>query len=706
RIGIDIGGTFTDFVVYDPSTQQIQTFKLLSTPRDPAEAVLEGLRRIQAESVQCSVTSDQSLNTDHCSLITVIHGSTVATNALLERKGARTALITTRGFRDVIQIGRQNRPALYDLFVDPPPPLIPEELRFEVDERVAHTGEVLQALDPAQVDGLVEKLKTQNVKSVAVCLLFSFLRPEHEQIIAEKLRAAGFLVSSSSEIIPEYREYERTSTTAVNAYVSPVLDKYLYHLENAHPLPNPPPFRTTGMGEGENGGMKRGARLRVMQSNGGNISPAEARRHAVRCILSGPAGGVVGCEYVAKAALTPQPPLPKAGEGELKVITFDMGGTSTDVSLIDGEPQITTEAAVSGCPIRVPTLDIHTIGAGGGSIAHADAGGALRVGPESAGADPGPACYGKGVLPTVTDANLVLGRLSAEHFLGGQMPLDKERASDALTRLGKKLGLTPEKAALGVVQVANAHMERALRVISVERGHDPRRFTLLSFGGAGGLHAADLARGLGIPRVLVPPLASTLSAFGMLAADVIKDYTQTVMLPGDTPIAELAARLAPFAERGRLEVEEEGVTADRIRVERFLDMRYHGQSYELIVPFSEQVRATFHEIHQKTYGYARPEAPVEIVNLRLRAVGETTPPPLAPQPLNEADPTAALLDRREVVFNSGKVVTPFYRAESLRPGNLIAGPAVVVRADTTILLGPTDRAEVDAFGNLIIEVGK
>jgi N-methylhydantoinase A len=383
-----------------------------------------------------------------------------------------------------------------------------------------------------------------------------------------------------------------------------------------------------------------------------------------------------------------------------------MGGTSTDVSLIDGEPQITTEAVVSGCPIRVPTLDIHTIGAGGGSIAHADAGGALRVGPESAGADPGPACYGKGVLPTVTDANLVLGRLSAEHFLGGQMPLDKERAHAALTKLGKELGLDATHAALGVVQVANAHMERALRVISVARGHDPRCFTLISFGGAGGLHAVDLARGLGIPRVFIPPLASTLSAFGMLAADVIKDYTQTVMLPGDTPIAELSARLAPFAERGRREVAEEGVTADRIRVERFLDMRYQGQSYELIIPFSEQVMATFHEIHQKTYGYARPEAPVEIVNLRLRAVGETTPPPLIPQPLSEADPTAALLDRREVVFNSGELVSPLYRAESLRPGNRLAGPAVVVRADTTILLGPADQAEVDIYSNLIIQIGQ
>jgi N-methylhydantoinase A len=681
RIGIDIGGTFTDFVIYDPSTQQIRTFKLLSTPRDPAEAVLEGLRRIRKkESVQYSVSSDQSQ-------ITVIHGSTVATNALLERKGATTALITTRGFRDVLQIGRQNRPALYDFFADPLPPLVPSELRFEVDERVDHEGKILKSLDASEVDALVEKLKTQNITSVAVCLLFSFLRPEHEQRIGEKLRQAGYLVSLSSEIIPEYREYERTSTTVVNAYVSPVMGKYLTNLE-------------FGLGEGVS--------LQVMQSNGGSISPAEARREAVRCILSGPAGGVVGCEYVAKA-LTPRPS-PEIGRGDgVRVITFDMGGTSTDVSLIDGKPQITTEAIVSGCPIRVPLLDIHTIGAGGGSIAQVDAGGALRVGPESAGADPGPACYGKGgatpPLPTVTDANVVLGRIPPEHFLGGEMPLNFDRAYAALERLGKELNLSAEQAALGVVAVANAHMERALRVISVERGRDPRQFTLLSFGGAGGLHAADLARGLGIPRVLVPPLASTLSAFGMLAADVVKDYTLTVMLPGTTSIAELAARLEPLAERGRGEVLTEGVPAEKVRIERFLDMRYRGQSYELIVPFTDSVYADFHSQHLTNYGYAQEEAPVEVVNLRVKAVGAVDPPPLPREENHSTGSAAAMIEKRDVLFAQGKQSTPMVQGESLHAGNQLTGPAVIVRSDTTILLSPSDKAEVDAFGNLLIEVG-
>ncbi len=682
RIGIDIGGTFTDFVVYDPASGQLRTFKLLSTPRDPAQAVLDGLQRI--------FESSQLLNTDNCSPITVIHGSTIATNALLERKGAPTALVTTRGFGDVLQIGRQNRPALYDFFADPPPPLVPAELRFEVEERVDHEGHVLKVLEEGEEvvrqvrreKGEGEKGEGRRVESVAVCLLFSFLRPEHEQAIGERLRRAGYFVSLSSEILPEYREYERASTTVVNAYVSPIMDRYLSQLETHLPA---------------------GVRLGVMQSNGGSISPAQARREAVRCILSGPAGGVVGCEYVAKALAASSLP-GEEGPG-VRVITFDMGGTSTDVSLIDGAPQVTTEAVVGGCPIRVPLLDIHTIGAGGGSIARVDEGGALRVGPESAGAAPGPVCYGRGgTRPTVTDANLVLGRIPPEHFLGGQMPLDLERARAALERLGRELGLSAEEAALGVVAVANAHMERALRVISVERGRDPRAFTLLSFGGAGGLHAADLARALGIRRVLVPPLASTLSAFGMLAADVVKDYTLTVMLPGETPVDELTARLEPLAERGRRDLLAEGVPAEDIRIERFLDMRYRGQSYELIVPFSETVYADFHKQHLGQYGYANNDAPVEVVNLRVRAVGATTPPPLRREPPAGPDPEAARLETRPVRFEQGLLPTPLYRAEALRPGNRLAGPAVIVRADTTVLLGPSDRAEVDEFGNLLIEV--
>jgi N-methylhydantoinase A len=395
-----------------------------------------------------------------------------------------------------------------------------------------------------------------------------------------------------------------------------------------------------------------------------------------------------------------------------------MGGTSTDVSLIDGKPRITTEAIVSGGPIRVPILDIHTIGAGGGSIARLDVGGALRVGPESAGANPGPACYGRGDLPTVTDANVVLQRIPTDHFLGGKMPLDFVRARTALERLGKEMNLSAEEAALGVVAVANAKMERALRVISIERGHDPRAFTLLSFGGAGGLHALDLARSLGIQHVLVPPMASTLSAFGMLAANIVKDYTLTVMLPGSTSVPDLAIRMDPLVERGRREILAEGVHPEQIRIERFLDMRYRGQSYELIVPFCDDVYEEFHHFHEQQYGYANRSASIEVVNLRVQAIGLTSPPPLLPirnatlsgksttrSTKRYSDISRAILDKKKVIFPGGSFFTPLYQANELPSGCLIKGPAVVVRPDTTILLHQQDKGEIDLFGNLIIKVG-
>jgi N-methylhydantoinase A len=678
RIGVDIGGTFTDFVIYHPQIGRIETFKVLSTPSDPAEAVLKGLAALENRI---------RLNSG----VSIIHGSTVATNALLERKGARTALVTTRGFRDVLQIGRQNRPALYDFNADPPEPLVPVNWRLEVNERVDHNGRVLHSLNLSTVEDLISILDSSDIESVAVCLLFSFLHPEHEELIAEKLRSAGYFVSASHEILPEYREYERTSTTVVNAYVSPVMDRYLTHLKNALTAGNDSPH------------------LRVMQSNGGVISLEDARKNGVRCILSGPAGGLVGARYYGALA---QPGLEQhTSESDIsgiRLITFDMGGTSTDVSLIETEPHLTSESVVGGFPIRVPVLDIHTIGAGGGSIASVDLGGALRVGPQSAGADPGPACYGRGDLPTVTDANLVLGRLAPEFFLGGQMHLDLQRAINSLNRLGEELGFGSDgavQAALGVVEIANAHMERALRVISVERGHDPRDFTLLSFGGAGGLHASDLARRLGIPFVLVPPLASTLSAFGMLAADVVKDYSQTVMFSGDTPFSKLTEAISPLVERGLQQVEEEGIAPEDIHVERLLDLRYRGQSYELTVPFSEGISAGFHEIHRQTYGYARPDAEIEIVNLRVRAAGKVDSPKLSPLPLGDSDPKPALHDIRPVVGGDGKShPIPFYQGELLQPGNRISGPAVIFRSDTTILIGPTDLVSVDAYQNVLIQV--
>ena len=657
-IGIDIGGTFTDFVFYEGGPEpQLRTLKVPSTPSNPAEAVFTGL----AEAKQNSGPRR------------IVHGSTVATNALLERKGSRTALISTRGFADVLEIGRQARPELYDLFVDRPMPLVPSDLRFEVDERVTAQGEVLRALDIKSLDPMISSLRAAGVESVAVCLLFSFLRPEHETLIAEYLQPEDFFVSVSSEVLPEFREYERTSTTVVNAYLAPVIDLYLSQLEN-------------GLKDGE---------LRIMQSNGGTISAIRARSQAVRLVLSGPAGGVVGARHVA--SLT----------GFERLITFDMGGTSTDVSLCDGPALMTTEACLAGCAIGVPMVDVHTVGAGGGSIAHLDTGGALRVGPQSAGADPGPAAYGRGDMPTVTDANLVLGRLSAEMFLGGRMVLDMERARWALRRLADSLNLDLVSTALGIIEIANANMERAIRVISVDRGHDPRELLLVSFGGAGGLHASGLARRLGIPRVLLPPNAATLSAFGMLVADSIYHYSKTVMLASDaTTFAELEEFFVPLIAGARKDMMFEGFLSEDVTLELLLDMRYVGQSYEIPIPFDPDFKDNFHQVHRRSYGHSEPSASTEIVNVRLRAVGKTPKPELPTLKLGDGDPEQALIGIRPVMLQGGEKEVPFYDGTKLENDDRMFGPAIIVVPDTTLLLDFGDRARVDAYRNLIVDIAQ
>jgi N-methylhydantoinase A len=588
--------------------------------------------------------------------------------------------VATAGFRDLLTIGRQNRSQLYDFFTDRPDPLVPAELRLEVAERVDRHGNVLTPLDPVRLAPLIERLRQASVESVAVCLLFSFANPVHEQQIGAALRQAGLLVSLSSEILPEFREYERASTTAINAYVSPVLDRYLGRLAN----------------------QLHGVDFRIMQSNGGSISALQARREAVRSILSGPAGGTVGAFHVAQAA------------GFDRVLTFDMGGTSTDVALCNGGIRVTSEGEIGGLPVRIPVIDIHTVGAGGGSIAAVDVGGALRVGPQSAGADPGPACYGRGGdLPTVTDANLVLGRLPADHFLGSQMALDAAASEAALARLAEAAQLTPtaglslaQAAALGVVQIANAHMERALRVISVERGHDPADFALLSFGGAGGLHACDLARALGVRTVIVPPGASTLSAFGMLVADVVKDYVQTVMLAGTVEYGAMREKMETMEARGLADVAAEGVPAERITLHPQLDVRYRGQAYELTIPLTPDFSAAFHAEHQRVYSHSQRTAPLEIVNLRLRAVGSVPRPVLPAAEPGDPDASAALLGLRPVVLTTGLSEVPLYDGAALHPGHTIAGPAVVVYKDTTVFLDAGDRAAVDRHFNLIITVGR
>lgn len=669
-LGIDVGGTFTDLVLLDDAGQ-VSIHKLLTSARDPSVAILQGIADLNAGLEA-----------------TVVHGATVATNALLERRGARTALITTEGFRDVLEIGRQARSELYALEPTRPEPLVPRSWRFELPERIDRHGQVLHALDPGAVAAVLDRLREEGIESVAVSFLFSFLDPRHEQQVRDQLAAlegeAPF-VSLSSDVLPEYREYERTSTTVMNAYVTPLVARYLANLER---------------------GLE-GRRLRVMQSNGGAISAAAARAQAARTALSGPAGGVVGGAELARLA------------GFQQVITFDMGGTSTDVSLCPGQVQQTSEGNIAGLPLRLPIIDIHTVGAGGGSIARLDAGGALRVGPQSAGADPGPVCYG---LPgaqeiTVTDANLVLGRLDAHHFLGGRMTLDLERTTARFQELARRLSLPLEAAAWGVVRVANSNMERAIRTISVERGHDPRRFTLVAFGGAGPLHACELATALGIPRVLLPPGPGVLSALGMVLADVVKDYSRTVMLPARALEPGSLPRLfAPLLERARADLGAEGLVEESIELRPALDMRYTGQSFELTVDAAceaedvEGLVRAFHEAHRRRFAYASEGEAVEIVNLRVQAVGHTAKPRLAPREPGSPDPRAAHAGYRPVYFAAGgssraarPMFAALYERERLAPGNIVVGPAIIWQLDTTTVIPPGWAATVDAWGNLVAE---
>lgn len=680
-VGVDIGGTFTDFVFLLPGSSRLETLKLPSTPNNPAHAVIEGLNYILKLAEKNDIQSPIHLY--------LTHGSTVATNALLERRGARCALITTKGFRDILEIGRQNRRVLYDLLEPPVTPLIPRERRFEITERILHTGEILTPLDADEAALLVENLSTESVESVAICLLFSFIYPDHENRIADLLASRGYFVSKSSEVLPEYREYERTVATVINAYVSPILDEYLSYLkESVNKLP-------------------LSATVNIMQSNGGVIGLDEATRVGVKCILSGPAGGVSGAHYVARLArqsLWRSPLVDR--EEDLRVITFDMGGTSTDVSLIDGTPTITMETEISGYPLRMPMLAIHTVGAGGGSIAWIDPGGVLRVGPRSAGADPGPACYARGFpendQPTVTDANLILGRILSDFFLGGRMPLDKSRAFRAFERLGATLGLDAIQVALGVLEIINSHMERALRVISLEKGYDPSEFTMISFGGAGGLHAVDLAVRLGIPRIIIPRHASTLSAFGMIVSDIVKDYSQTVMIPGESDIADIQEALTKLVTVAQKEFRDEGFSPDRQVVKEYLDIRYKGQSYELTIPFSADYVKDFHTTHEKLYGYHRKSASIEIVNVRVRAIGLVTPPDIPRMPEGSSDPSHTFIGVHEVHLDGELTPIPFFNADSLLPGNQIVGPAILLRSDTTILLMTDFHAYVDGYQNLII----
>ncbi|WP_120245287.1 hydantoinase/oxoprolinase family protein [Halopiger aswanensis] len=659
RIGVDVGGTFTDVAL--SVDDRLVTAKVPTT--DPQHVgVLEGIEK---------ACDDAGI--DPAEIDGFAHAMTVSVNALLERGGARTALVTTEGFRDVLEIGRQDRPDLYDLEAEKPAPLVDRDLRFEVDERTTTDG-VERPVDEREVRDLAATLRERDVEAVAVCLLHAYADPENERVVAETLREELEVpVSASHEVLAEFREFERTSTTAVDAYVRPAIDRYVGRLvDEASDAGIPTP--------------------RIMQANGGIADPETVREHAVTTTLSGPAAGVVG------AAATVD------DEDVAGLVTFDMGGTSSDVSLVrDGRAERTTDAEIDGLPIRTPMVDVNTVGAGGGSIAWVDAGGALRVGPESSGAEPGPACYGRGGTdPTVTDANVVLGYIGPETALGGEMTLDVDAAREALARLADEAGLDgPLEAARGVYRVANATMTRTIRAVTVERGHDPREFALVAFGGAGPMHAAALAESLSVDRVVVPRPGGVLSAFGLLAADESYDAVRTV---GVSLEAAETADLEAVYDDLVADVLADASEPDAARVERAADCRYAGQSFELTVPVDEQfdaraVAERFHSSHERAYGYAMDES-IEVVNLRTTATIPGDEPTIRHEGAGDA-----VLGTREAHFpgaEAGARETTVYERDRLAPGATVDGPAILEQAESTTVVPPAWSGDVLADGTLVL----
>jgi N-methylhydantoinase A len=683
RVGVDSGGTFTDICLFEEDEGRVEIWKVSSTPDDPsrgiAQGVKEGLCRSAASGTRPAVG------------VTYFgHGSTVATNALIQHRGVKTGLVTTAGFRDLLEIGRQKRPSLYDLFADKPAALVSRELRIAVPERVLHSGEVETPLDEAAVRAAARKLHAAGVGAVAIAFLYSFVRPEHEQaakrIVEEECPDA--FVCASYEIAPEFREFERLSTTVVNAYLGPVMKRYIETLGT----------RLADLG--------MSAIPHMTQSNGGVIGFETAAAMPVRTVLSGPSTGVVGAQAVGRAA------------GFNDLITFDMGGTSTDVALLkDGEAHLASEATVHGYPLKAPMLDIHTVGAGGGSIAYVDAGGLLKVGPRSAGADPGPVCYGRGnAEPTVTDANIVLQTLNPTHLLGGRMPVRQDLARQAIVTLARRLGLAPMQVAQGIVAVVTANMARAIRVISVQRGHDPRDYTLVAFGGAGPLHAARLARELEITRVLVPRSPGILCAMGLLLTDLRADFAVTRLLPlQDALVGDIREAFTALDARAAAWFAREHIGADRRRTARAVDMRYAGQNYELSVPLPDghidagtlhRLAQGFADAHRRMYGFVAEGEPMQLVTFRVEATGLVAKATLAREAMNGADAAAAIGGYRDVWIaeEEANVRCPIYDRDRLKAGNRFSGPAVVEQMDATTLVLPGMSVRVDAYANLILEV--
>jgi len=654
RIGIDTGGTFTDFVFFIDG--QLRVRKIPSTPHNPSLSILAGIE----DYLKISLSPF------------IIHGTTVTTNALLERKGGQISLITTKGFEDILFIGRQNRSNLYSLDGEQRRPLLPRERCFGIEERTSATGKIEKPIPTDALEKILDKIIDKKTEAVAVSLINSYANASNELFIKQAIKKRNVLFSISSEILPEHREYERTSITAVNAYLIPILNRYLSNLEK----------------------KLKHANLKIMQSNEGYISPSIAKSEPIRTSLSGPAGGVVAAFHLGKAA------------GISNLITFDMGGTSSDVSLLDRQIRRTNESYIGDFPIRMPIIDIHSVGAGGGSIAYLDRGGSLKVGPKSAGAQPGPACYGSGEEPTVTDANLVLGRLVPDFFLGGKMKIYPKRSRRAVKIIADAIGKSIENTAEGIIEIANATMEKAIRVISIERGFDPRSFCLCSFGGAGGMHAVDVASHLSMSKVIVPKNAGVLSAVGLLLADSIKDYSKSVLkMVNKTGKEELKSSFSKLIKKSFVDMKKEGFVEHQIKFFPSLDLRYFGQSYEISVPYKENhsFDSAFHSAHQKLYSYFHPNRPVEIVNIRIKVVGTTKKIRFKKNPPQSPNPQDALFGEQEFIYGQKTYKAKLYKRPLLNTGNKILGPALIVDDEATTLLPTGWRLAVDGYFNLIIQ---
>ena len=680
RLGIDSGGTFTDVVLFDDKKKALHITKTPSTPANPAIGVINGIKKIVS---QVGIESNE--------IASLVHGTTVATNALLEYKGIRTALILTEGFKDILSIGRQDRPKLYDYFERRPEPFIPRHLRFEVPERTLYDGEILRPLDEEQVRGIAEKLKGMGIRGVAVCLLHSYANPTHEKRIKEifKEHYPEAVVSTSHEILPEFREYERMSTTVINTYVMPIIDRYLQDLQRM--------MREEGLT----------ADLNVMQSNGGVMTSRSAGEKSVHTILSGPAGGVMGSLAIGTQI------------GMKNLITVDMGGTSFDICLIHGgKIHFTKESEIGGHPIKIPMIDIHTIGAGGGSVAWIDPGGSLRVGPQSSGANPGPVCYRLGGKePTVTDANLVLGRLDPSYYLGGEMSLDVEAAKQAiLGKIARPLKLSLEEAAEGIIKVINASMVRGIRKVSVEKGFDAREFSMICFGGGGPLHSLELAEELRIPTVVVPISPGVNSALGLLIADFRYDYSQPFLKKTqDIRLDSFNQGFKDLEAKATQQMMEEKIPREDRVILRSVEMRYSGQGYELEVPVPngtltrkdlKRISDTFHQTHRQLYGYASPQETTEFVYLRIAALGKIPKPKFKKEKEGDHKPARALKGKRKVFVQGKYVSPPIYERALLRPADKIQGPAIIEQMDSTTFLSYGHRAQVDPYLNLIVTIGK